>query len=137
MRAKEFLCQVEEKQERIVEQEEYIERLRSTLDVAGIRYDIDKIQTTPDPDKLANTFSKIIELEEELKEMKNNFVLFKVNVIDMIHQMKDSRHRQLLNIVYIDYKSLKQCAVEMNFSYDHIREMHGKALFAFEEMFPQ
>ena len=39
MTEKEYLSQVQEQQNKILEQEEYIQRLRATLDVAGIRYD--------------------------------------------------------------------------------------------------
>lgn len=137
MTAKEYLSQVQEQQNKILEQEEYIQRLRATLDVAGIRYDKERVQTSPDPDKMAHTFSKIFEQEEILENMKKVFVDFRIKVIDMIHQIENDIFRKILNIVYIDGKNLKECAKDIGFSYDYVREMHIQALSAFDEKFPQ
>lgn len=136
MTAKEYLSQVQEKQNQILEQEEYIQRLRATLDVAGIRYDKERIQTSPDPDKMAHTFSKIFEQEEILEGMKKAFVEFRIKVIDMIRQIENEIFRKVLNIVYIDGKNLKECAKDIGFSYDYVREIHIQALSAFDTKFP-
>ena len=95
MTAKEYLSQVQEQQNKILEQEEYIQRLRATLDVAGIRYDKERVQTSPDPDKMAHTFSKIFEQEEILEDMKKVFVDFRIKVIDMIHQIENDIFRKI------------------------------------------
>lgn len=136
MTAKEYLSQVQEKQNQILEQEEYIQRLRATLDVAGIRYDKERVQTSPDPDKIAHTFSKIFEQEEILENMKKAFVDFRIKVIDMIRQIENEIYRKVLNVVYIDGKNLKECAKDIGFSYDYIREIHIQALSAFDTKFP-
>lgn len=137
MTAKEYLCQVKEKQDKIVEKEEYIERLRGTLEVAGIRYDVERVQSSSDLDRFSKTFSKIFEAEDELKQMKEDFVLFRINVIDMIFKLPDEYHRKILNHVYIDFMTLKKCAEKIHLSYDYVRELHIQALSVFESMFPQ
>lgn len=136
MDAKEYLSHVKELQDRILEKEEYIERLRSTLGIAGIRYDIDRVQTSPDLDRFAHTFSKIFDAEDEVKQMKESLMFYKVQVIDMIQQMPDLNHRKVLNCVYLDYLSLKKCAEKIHYSYDYVRELHVQALNAFEELYP-
>lgn len=136
MNVKEFLTLVEDKNEAIIEKQEYIDRLRGSLGIAGIDYSKDRIQGGGSSDQFADVFSKIFKAEEDLKKMKGDFVKFRVQVIDMISQVPDRKHRELLNHVYLDYKKLKDCADLMGFSYDYIRELHIQALIAFEEIFP-
>ncbi len=136
MNVKEFLSQVQVKQEQIIEKQEYIDRLRGSLGIAGIDYSRDKIQTSPDADRFADTFAKIFKAEEDLKQMKEEFVLFRVKVIDMIQKVPEKKHREVLNHVYLDYKSLKECADLMGFSYDYVRELHSEGLKSFEKIFP-
>ena len=136
MDAKEYLSLVKEKQDRIVEKQEYIERLYGTLGIAGIDYSRDKIQTSPDADKFADTFAKIFKAEEDLTRMKEDFVQFRVQVIDMIQKVPEKKHREVLNHVYLDFMSLKECAKHVDYCYDYVRELHSEGLKSFEEIFP-
>lgn len=137
MTVKEYLSLVKLKQEQITEKEEYIARLRRSLEIIGIDYDRDSVQTSPDGDKYADTFGKIIEAEKDLITMKKMFVNFRVKVLDMIQKLPEKKHRDVLQYVYLDCLKLKKCAVIMGFSYDYVRELHLDALKAFEEKFPQ
>lgn len=136
MTVKEYLSCVKLRQEEITETEEYIERLRTTLGIAGIDYERDKIQTSVNGDKLGDTFVKIFEAEENLKRMKENFVVFRIGVMNMIQQVPERKHREILNHVYLDYMKLKQVADVMGYSYDYIRELHLEALGCISEIFP-
>ena len=136
MDAKEYLLQVGERKEQILEKEEYIEWLRESLGLAGIDYDRDKIQTSADGDKFANTFAKIFKAEEDLKRMKEELVLFSVQVIDMIQKLPEKKHRDILKHVYLDGMKLKECADSVGYSYDYVRELHSEGLKAFGEIFP-
>ena len=66
MTAKEYLLQIKEQRNDILNQEEYIQRLRDSLGVAGIRYDKERVQSSPEPDKFAKIFGQIFEEEEML-----------------------------------------------------------------------
>lgn len=136
MTAKEFLQQVQRYNDRIREQEEYIQRLRDSLGIAGLRYDKDRVNTSPDPDQIADVMSKIFEQERILSDMKHDAMVFRIKIIDMIHQLDDNKHKQILNLVYIDGNKLMKCADLMGYSYDYIKELHGEALKAFGEKFP-
>ena len=127
-----ILFEVKEKQNRLAEQEEYIERLRDTLGMVGITYDSDRVQSSADPDKLTNVISKIIEEEKVRDQMKQNLVLHRIRAIDMIHCLDDNRHRKILYLIYIDGLSVSQCAQNIGYSYDYLRHMQDKALIAFD-----
>ena len=75
MNAKKYLSRIKDKTEKLQEQEECIQRLRDTLGIAGIRYDKDRVQTSPDPNKTANIVAKIIEEEQILDDMKQSLII--------------------------------------------------------------
>lgn len=137
MNAKEYLSEVRRINDHIIEQEEYIQRLRDSLDIQGISYDKEKVQTSPDKERMSKVFAIIIDAEKELEELKTEFIQFRVKVIQQIYDIDDPVYKQILNQVYIDYKTLKECSMNIGFSYDYTRELHLKALKAFEEKFPQ
>lgn len=135
MTAKEYLLQIKEQKQNIRKQEEYIQRLRDSLTIAGISYDKERIQSSPDPDKFAKIFGQIDEEEQRLEDMKTRFVNTRVKIINQIHQIEDSKHQKVLYIVYVDGKNLKKAAQAMCFSYDYVKEIHIAALQAFEQKF--
>lgn len=134
--AKEYLLQIKEQKQNIRKQEEYIQRLRDSLTIAGISYDKERIQSSPDPDKFAKIFGQIDEEEQRLEDMRTRLINTRVKIINQIHELKDDRYDKLLNYVYVDDLTLKETAQQMSFSYDYIRELHIAALQTFEEMFP-
>lgn len=134
--AKDYLLQIKFLNSDIKEQEEYIKRLRDSLGIAGIRYDKEVRRSSAEPDKFAYIFAQIDEQEEILETLKTKLIKIKVEIINRIHTLENEKHRKLLNIVYVDMKSLKKTAKIMCFSYDYIKELHLEALDAFFEKFP-
>lgn len=136
MTGKEYLSAVYAKDEDILAQQEYIEALRSTLTSISVRTDIERVQSSSDPDKLGNILAQVDEEERKLEAMKADFLVYKVEAITAIKQVQTDKHRTLLHEKYINYRSFKVIAGLMNYSYDYIIELHGKALEEFEEMNP-
>lgn len=133
--SKEYLLQIKEQNKNIRKQKEYIQRLKDSLGIAGISYDEDRVQKSSDFDKFAKIFGQIDEEEKTLALMKDRFVHTRVKIINQIHQLDNEKHKDVLNLVYVDEKSLKKVAYEMSFSYDYVKELHIAALQAFEEKF--
>lgn len=121
----------------IQDQEDYIQRLRDSLGIAGISYDKERIQTSPNYDRFTEVFSKIFDEEEKLKKMQENLVNLRFTILNEIHQLNDDKHKKVLNIIYVDCKNLKKCANIMSFSYDYVKELHLAALQAFEDKYPE
>ena len=107
MTAKEYLLQIKEQRNDILNQEEYIQRLRDSLGVAGIRYDKERVQSSPEPDKFAKIFGQIFEEEEKLQQMKDDLALARVKIINQIHQIEDSKHQKVLYI-YLQLQLLQK-----------------------------
>jgi hypothetical protein len=134
--AKEYLCNVQDKDKEIIAQEEYIEALRGVLESISVNMDSERVQSTSDPDKFGKIFAQIDEEERKLKRMKDDFLIYKLGVVTAIKQVQTDKHRKLLYEKYINYKSFKVIAVLMNYSYDYILELHGNALTEFLDVNP-
>ena len=124
MTIKEYLLQIKEQNIKVKKQQEYIQRLKDSLDIAGISYEEEKVQSSVEPDKFAKIFSQIDEEEKILDLMKNTLIKTRVKIINQIQQLDNSKHKDILNIVYVDGKNLRKAAQEMKFSYDYIKEIH-------------
>lgn len=134
--AKEYLLQIKYLTNNIKDQEQYIQRLRDTMGILGISYERERVQSSPEVDRFAHVFAQIEEQEKVLESLKVNLIETKVNIINMIHELENEKHRKVLNLHYVDLKSLKKASNIMCFSYDYVKELHLEALDAFLEKFP-
>jgi hypothetical protein len=142
MTVKEYLSQVKDLEEDIVDQKEYIETLRESLtSIGGMEMNPDKVQTSgADKDKFANVIAKVIDEDKKLKKMEEKFCLLKVQIAEQIHQMDDLIFKKLLKLRYLEWKqygTIRKVALEMGYSVDHTKKLHRDALFAFGEMLRQ
>ena len=128
--------QIKDLHNKIREQEEHIQRLIDSLGIAGISYDKERVQGSPEFDRFAYVFAQIDQEERILESLKTKLIEIKVKIINMIRELENEKHRRLLNIVYVDMKSLKKAANIMCFSYDYIKELHIEALNVFSEKVP-
>lgn len=81
-----------------------------------------RIETLIEQNK--TSFNTLIRLESQRKL-----------IINQIQSLKDERFIKLLYKYYIEQKKLKIIAKEIHFSYQYTREIHTKALFAFEKVY--
>lgn len=136
MTTKKYLLQIKEQNIKIKQQQEYIKRLKDSLDIASISYAEEKVQSSVETDKFAKIFSQVDEEEKTLEVMKNTLIKTRVKVINQIQQLDNDKHKDILNIVYVDCKNLREAAQEMKFSYNYAKEIHLSALKAFEKKVP-
>lgn len=142
MTVKEYLSQLQELEEKIGEQREYIDTLRESLtSIGGMGMNPDKVQTSgADKDKFANVIAKVIDAEKKLEEMEEKFCLLKVQIAEQIHGMENPQFKKLLKLRYIEWKqygTIRKVADEMQYSVDHTKRLHRDALVAFGEMLRQ
>ena len=132
---KDYLMKIRNLVNDIIEKEEHVQRLRDSLDVAGISYDKERVQCSPELDKFAHVFAQIDKEEKVLEDLKTKLIETRVRIINMICKLENEKYKKLLNVVYVDLKSLKAASNIMSFSYDYIKELHLEALDAFFEKF--
>lgn len=95
----------------------------------------ERVQSTPDFDKIGSKMAKIDELEKNLDETIDKYVDLKNRIIGQIESMEDEITYNILFSRYIEKKQFELIAIEMEYSWRQIIRLHGKALNQFEEKF--
>ena len=107
--------------------------LRNFDGVTAIQYDGDPVQTSHSGSApFEKSVEKLISLEEELDVLIDEYVTLKNKIIGEIQGLNNTVYIALLHKRYVEYKSLEVIAVEMHYSYERVRHLHGYALHAFE-----
>lgn len=105
MTVKQFLYSVRDEQKEIEELTDRIYEMRMSLLPAGIRYDTDKVQTSPE-DKLSECEAKIADYSTMLGQKKEALIQRRHRAQEMIDLLEDSRERQVLDIYFLSVKRL-------------------------------
>lgn len=135
MKAKEYLQQLQRLNTVINQKIKEVHDLRlKSRSTGSIDYSRERVQTSPSGDApFVKLIGRIIDLEAEINAEIDAFVDEKHKIINQIQTLKNADYISLLYKRYVEYKSLEKICVEMNFSYDYIKHLHGYALKAFED----
>lgn len=135
MKAKEYLQQLQRLDTVINQKIKEVQDLRVQMQSGGgIDYSKERVQSSPSGDApFVKPICKIIDLEAEINAEIDKFVDEKHKIINQIQGLKNSDYISLLFKRYVEFKSLERICVEMNFSYDYIKHLHGYALKEFED----
>lgn len=137
MKAKEYLQQLKRLDELINQKNKEIDDLRHrATSVSGIDYSKERVQSSPSGDApFVKPICRIIDLEAEINAEIDRFVNEKHKIINQIQGLKNSDYISLLFKRYVEFKKFETIAVEMNFTYQYVLNMHGYALKEFESAY--
>ena len=135
MTAKEYLQQLQRLDTVINQKIKEVRDLRLKSQSTGsIDYSKERVQTSPSGDApFVKLIGRIVDLEAEINAEIDRYVDEKHKIINQIQGLKNADYISLLFKRYVEYKSLERICVEMNFSYDYIKHLHGYALKDFED----
>lgn len=102
--------------------------------ISAVRFG-ERVQTTPDHDKLGMAYVKIEEMETRLDEMIDEYVGKKNKIISQIDSMDNESSYDVLFSRYIEKKTFEKIATDMNYSFRQVTRLHGKALKEFEKKY--
>lgn len=105
MTVKQFLYSVRDEQKEIEELTDRIYEMQMSLLPSGIRYDTDKVQTSPE-DKLSECEAKIADYSMLLGQKREALIQRRHRAQEMIDLLEDSRERQVLDIYFLSVKRL-------------------------------
>lgn len=105
------------------------QKLRDDLTSTTARYTGDVVDGTRDPHK----FDALVDLEDMIDREVDRLYAVKQEIITVVLRLGDTRYQDLLMKRYVDIKTWEQIAVEMNYTYRRITQLHGEALKAAEE----
>ena len=131
---KEYLRQLHRLELYIEQRQEELNRLRELIGCNAIDYG-ERVQTSPSADGIPNEVIKRAELEADISRKIERFLQLKHKIINEIQLLDNAVYVSILYKRYVEYKSLEEIAVEMNYSYIHIKRLHGYALLEFKKRF--
>lgn len=134
--AKKYLSQLELIDTQINQDIERLEEMKqSTMNISGIDYSKDRVQTSPVGDKLCSAVARYTAFDDEINAEIDRFVDAKEQIIREIRGLRDVNYIQVLYKVYVQFKTVRIAAQEMKKSYRYVVQVHNQALKAFEEMY--
>lgn len=135
MTPKQYLSQIGELNERIVHRKSQLKELNENDGVSSIHYEQVSGKTNEIKRSLELLVEKRLDLRLEIEQMIFDMEVLKNKIIGQIEHMGQNPYQQLLYKRYVEDKKLEQIALEMNYSFDRIRHMHGIALKKFGDIF--
>lgn len=137
MTAKEYLSQLQRLNTVIDQKIKELGDLRiMSTSVGSVDYSKERVQTSPSQDApFVRTINRMIDLEEEINREIDAFVDEKHLIINQIQGLQNSKYIEILYKHYVEFKRLEIVAVEMNFTYQYIVELHGYALKEFQKTY--
>lgn len=95
----------------------------------------DRVQTTPNFDKIGTKYAKMDEMERKIDGMVDELVDKKEKIIQQIDSMEDENTYNILFARYIEKKTFEVIATEMKYSWRQVVRLHGTALKQFEKKY--
>lgn len=129
MKAKEYLKQIKREQIEICRLQEQIDTAEASLLPKAIRYDLDKVQTSPENPMYA-VLAEVEEYKKEMQKRVYRLTLRRRKAIRMMDRLNDSRQRQVLFLYYLDpgILTMDQVAQKMIYSKREAWRIHDAAL---------
>ena len=132
--AKQFLREVRHEQKEIARLELKLEYLKKSTLPGGIRYDVIKIQKSPD-DRITELMAEIGDIETELEKDISKYLRDITKARDMIRALDSSVHRDVMTRYYLpdidpgdELPTWRDVAISMHYSEHRILHIHGEAL---------
>ena len=81
--------------------------------------------------------AKLFELNDEINTDVDKLVNYKLKLSLEVNQLEDDRYRMILSERYFQGKKFEQIAVDRGYDIRWIYKLHGQALQAFGDKFPE
>lgn len=127
MRAKEYLNEIAKIDKMIKNKAAEIEHWKAVAESTTVYSEGEHVQSTSTGQKLANAVVKYVTIQEELEEDVNRLIAVRREVIHTIEQL-DSEKYDILHKRYVQCKSFKEIAIEINNTVSWVTTKHGRAL---------
>jgi hypothetical protein len=134
MTAKEYLNQVRNLESKMKILKEEIDTLREMVVSTGAIQQGERVLSSGTQDKMAETICKINEKECEWNDLMREFALARANVIINIQKLNNSEYEQILYKRYCQSKKWEEIALEMNYTYQWVCKLHGRALLELDKV---
>lgn len=135
MTTKEYLGQISRLNRMINNKLTEIAQLKDMVVSISAPQSGERVQTTPNFDKIGTRYAKIDEMERKIDGMVDELVDKKEKIIQQIDSMEDENTYTILFSRYIERKTFEVIATEMKYSWRQVVRLHGTALKQFEKKY--
>lgn len=135
MTTKEYLGQISRLNRMINNKLTEIAQLKDMVASISAPQSGERVQTTPNFDKIGTKYAKIDEMERKIDGMVDELVDKKEKIIQQIDSMEDENAYNILFARYIEKKTFEVIATEMKYSWRQVVRLHGTALKQFEKKY--
>ena len=135
MTTKEYLGQISRLNRMINNKLTEIAQLKDMAESISAPQSGERVQTTPNFDKIGTRYAKIDEMERKIDGMVDELVDKKEKIIQQIDSMEDENTYNILFARYIEKKTFEVIATEMKYSWRQVVRLHGTALKQFEKKY--
>ena len=135
MDTKQYLQQISRLDRMINNKLAEISQLRElAMSVSAVKNE-ERVQNTPNFDKIGTAYCKIEEMEEKLDKLIDEYVDKKNLIISQIDGIENETYYEILFARYIEKKTFEKIADEMTYSWRQTIRIHGRALQEFEKLY--
>lgn len=131
LKAKEYLKQALDIEKEINRLKDERQAIYDTLLSVPTR-SVDKVQPST-RNVIEDTNMKLLEYSERIYKKVYELTNLKITISNLIEEVSNQNQRTILSKRYIELKSFKEIAVEMNYEYSWVTRIHGEALNAVEK----
>lgn len=135
MTTKEYLSQISRLDRMIKNKLTELSQLKDLSQGLSAISNEEKVQTTPNFDRIGTAYCKIEAMEESIDKLIDEYVDKRDKIIEQIDNMEDETYYDILFSRYIEKKTFEKIATDMHYSFRNTTRIHGKALQAFEKKY--
>jgi hypothetical protein len=137
METKKYLGQIDRLDKMIQNKLSEIYQLKTMACSVSVSNEGERVQTSPDMDRLGSVVAKIIDLENETDALVDTFVDRRAHIISQIDSMENVDYYHILSLRYVHMKTFDYIAKKTNWSIRKVFSLHGEALLEFERLYGQ
>lgn len=127
-----YLMQIRRLESRIKRKELRCEELRTCLDAKAIRYDVDRVQTSP-VDKVSRILSTVKDLEDEIKRLRIEKAELVIEISDTIELLDNDSEALVLMAFYVRQLPMTDVARKASYSVQHAYRLRKQGLIHLAE----
>lgn len=128
MRAKNFLNKIKELDLLIDEKLADVEMLKSRLTNVTASCEGERVQTSMQGDKFADTVAKIVDLQNNINRDIDKLIDYKAVARELIEKLDDDLLKNIMYKRYFRGCTFEEIAVSIGYSWRHTCRLHGVAL---------
>lgn len=138
MTTKEYLLQLKTLGTKIEHMQTQLDMLKAAaLDNGAIDYSKEKVQTSPEGDRLCDAVSRYIDKDRQITAEIDKLIDLRQKIIKELHCMDNQLYMDILfkrYVQYRKYKDLDAIADELGYTGEYMRHLHGWALQEFAKI---